>query len=109
MNKDRANRVEWEWIDPRRIEDVHDLVTVAHRALESRAASSLGTGQRRAIADRLERVRAQMQELARLAGYEDGSDEAKHAELPHRRLELLPGVKMLDRLPDIADARRQSR
>jgi hypothetical protein len=109
MNKDRANRVEWEWIDPRRIEDVNDLVTVAHRALESRAASSLGTGQRRAIADKLERVRAQMQELARLAGYEDGSDEAKHAELPHRRLELLPGVKMLDRLPDIADARRQSR
>lgn len=109
MNEDRANRVEWEWIDPRRIEDVNDLVTVAHRALESRAASSLGTGQRRAIADKLERVRAQMQELARLAGYEDGSDEAKHAELPHRRLELLPGVKMLDRLPDIADARRQSR
>lgn len=109
MNEDRANGVEWEWIDPRRIEDVHDLVTVAHRALESRAASSLGTGQRRAIADRLERVRAQMQELARLAGYEDGSDEAKHAELPHRRLELLPGVKMLDRPPDIADARRQSR
>jgi len=25
-------------------------------------------------------------------------DEAKHAELPHRRLELLPGVKTLDRL-----------
>jgi len=109
MNKDRANRVEWEWIDASTIEEVHDLVTDAHRALESRAASSLGSGQRRAIADKLERVRAQMQELARLAGYEDGSDEAKHAELPHRRLELLPGVKMLDRLPDIPDARRQSR
>ena len=109
MNKDRANRVEWEWIDPSRIEDVHDLVTVAHRALESRAASSLGAGQRKAIADKLDRVRAQMQELARLAGYADGRDDAKHAELPHRRLELLPGVKMLDRLPDIADARRQSR
>jgi len=50
-----------------------------------------------------------MQELARLAGYEDGSDEPKHAELPHRRLELLPGVNMLDRLPAIPDARSQSR
>ena len=109
MNKDRANRVEWEWIDPSRIEDVHDLVTVAHRALESRAASSWGTGQRKAIADKLDRVRAQMLELARLAGYEDGSDDAKHAELLHRRLELLPGAKMLDRLPELPDARRQAR
>jgi len=101
--------VEWEWLDPSRIVDVNDLVTDAHRDLESRAASSWGAEQRKAIAGTLDRVRAQMRELARLAGYEDGSDDTSHAEFLHRRGELLPGVKMLDRPPDMPDARRQSR
>ena len=71
MNEAQASRVEWEWVDPSRIVDVHDLVTDAHRALESKAASSWGAEQRKAIADTLDRIGAQMRELARLAGYED--------------------------------------
>jgi hypothetical protein len=107
MNEAQANRVEWEWIDPRKVVDVQDLVTDAHRALES-TARSWDAEQRQAVADTLDRVRAQMQELARLVGYEDGSDAPRPAEPLHRR-ELPAGVKMLARLPDLPDARGQSR
>ena len=72
MNEAQASRAAWEWVDPSMIVDVHDLVTDAHRALESRAASSWGAEQQKAIADTLDRIGAQMRELARLAGYEDG-------------------------------------
>lgn len=87
MNGPRAGRVEWELVDPRRIVDVQDLVRDAHRALKSRPASSGGAEQRKAIADTLDRIGAQMRELARLAGCEDGSDHARHAELLRRREE----------------------
>jgi hypothetical protein len=84
MNQGRAGGVEWELVDPSRIVDVHDLVTDAHRALKSKAASSWDAEHRKAIADTLDRVGAQMRELARLAGYE-GGDDAMHAELLDRR------------------------
>lgn len=109
MSRARTGRVEWEWVDPSRITDVHDLVTDAHRALKSRAASSWGAEQRKAIADTLDRVGSQMRELARLAGYEDEGDDARHAEVVHRRAELLTEVTMLDGHSGVPDARRQSR
>lgn len=107
MDKTRAGGVEWEWVDPSRIVDVHDLVTDAHRALRSRAASSWGPEQRKAIADTLDRVGAQMRELARLAGYEAGSEDARQAEPLHRRRELLAGATMLDQHAEMPYARRQ--
>lgn len=109
MNPTRANSAGWEWVEPSRIVAVHDLVTDAHRALESRAASSWGAERRRAMADTLDRVRAQMRELECLAGYEHGGDDARTAELRHRRLELPPGARILDRPPDLPDVREQSR
>lgn len=79
MNKARANVGEWAWVDPSSIGTVYDLVREAHRALESEAASSWGAEQRKAMEDTLDRVRALMRELARLAGYENGSDDPRHA------------------------------
>lgn len=76
MNNVRANVGEWEWIDPSRIEAVCDLVTEAHRALESKAASSWGAGQRKAVEDTLDRARALMRELARLAEHSESAELA---------------------------------
>ena len=73
MNNVRANAGEWEWVDSSSIEAVHDLVTEAHRALESKAASSWGAGQRKAIEETLDRAHALMRELARLADHPTGN------------------------------------
>jgi hypothetical protein len=56
-------------IDPSTIAAACDLVAEAHRALESRAASSWSAEQRKILEETLDRARALLRELARLADH----------------------------------------
>jgi hypothetical protein len=84
-----ANSEEWEWVDPRALVAVHELVRAVQDALASKATSSWSIERRRAVEDMLDRLTAVMRDLVRLARYEDWVGDARHIELLHRRLELL--------------------